>query len=77
MTLGSRFNPGGLFRCCVQTIIDDPGPDEIGRTMNCPFCDAPLVVVQGHRHPEWEWNREAEISMRCIRESINPDELDD
>jgi hypothetical protein len=70
MSLTSRFHPGGLFRCCVQMIVDDDEPETIGRTLRCRWCDAPLVVVDEFGYPEWAWDREAEISLDCIRESI-------
>lgn len=74
MALGSRFNPGGLFRCCVMTIVEDDCAEYVGRTMNCPYCDAPLIVRQGVTYLEWEWNREAEVSMECIKRSLTTDE---
>jgi hypothetical protein len=79
MSLSSRFNPGGLFRCCVQTIIDDDGPEPIGRCMNCRYCDAPMVVIDEYGYPEWAWDRDAEVSLDCIKSSklgaaLNPRE---
>jgi hypothetical protein len=70
MALGSRFDPGGLFRCCVETIIEDDRVEYIGRTMTCTYCDAPLIVIQGYRHLEWQWDRSAEITIECIGQSI-------
>lgn len=77
MALGSRFNPGGLFRCCVQTIIEDAGPETVGRRINCQWCFAPLVVIDEYGYPEWQWDREADVSIECIRESIKraPDDV--
>ena len=74
---GSRIDDGGLFRCCVQSIHDDDGPDEIGRTLHCTWCDAPLVVVEHRGRPMWAWDSAALPSLKCIGESIrHPEGLD-
>lgn len=70
MTLGSRFDPGGLFRCCIQTIVEDNAPETIGRKMRCKWCDAPMIVVDPYGYPEWAWDREGDISLKTLRESI-------
>jgi hypothetical protein len=70
MAVGSRFNPGGLFRCCVETIIEDDRAEYVGRKMPCTYCDAPLVVIQGVKHLEWQWDRDADISLECIKRSL-------
>lgn len=73
----SRIDPGGLFRCCIQTIRDDTHGDAIGRTMRCKWCDAPLVVVERHARPVWVWDRTALPTLKCIAESIRYVDPDD
>jgi hypothetical protein len=71
MGIGSRIDHGGLFRCCVATIIEDDRAEYAGRKMACTYCDAPLIVRDAVKYLVWEWDRTAAISMECITRSIN------
>ena len=49
------YRPGGLLRCCVQTIEerpDEPEPSE-GDVMECKWCSDSVIFRDG----AWEWNR--------------------
>ncbi len=51
----SQIDTAGLFRCCVQSILDDEGPDEEGRTIGCKFHEDPDEPVAVFRDDEWHW----------------------
>jgi hypothetical protein len=53
----SQVETGGLFRCCVQTVMLDPGPDEQGRTITCHYCGNRVTFERG------AW-RDLELSRR-------------
>lgn len=57
----SVIYPGGIFRCCMGSIIDDEGPDEVGRTIRSKCCNTPLTFMEAHQGPPgWAWDKELE-----------------
>lgn len=47
----SRINTGGMMRCCIQTILDDPGPDTEDREIECKYCKEPIHF----KDKTWKW----------------------
>ena len=63
--LSYRVRPGGLMRCCTQTLDDEMNratekPKE-GDTLHCKYCDDPygMVFVGG----AWQWNKGSETAV--------------
>ena len=53
----SPIYTGGLFRCCIQAVENDPGPDEIGREIVTPCCKTRLRYETRREGliPAWRW----------------------
>lgn len=48
------IRPGGLFRCCVQSLLDAASPAKDGEIRGCTVgkgCDARVI----YRFGAWEW----------------------
>lgn len=47
------IRPGGLMRCCTNTIAEHDGPEDEGTVLPCKRCPETMVVRDG----AWEWNQ--------------------
>ena len=49
----SMVKPERLYKCCIGTILNDPGPDEEGRLLRCVAAhDARTMVFS---EGAWQW----------------------
>lgn len=61
-----RVRPGGLMRCCLQTLDDEMNkatekPTE-GATLHCRYCDEPYGLV--YTAGAWQWNKAVESAVQ-------------
>ncbi len=59
MSVPAKFRPGGLMRCCVETLREamwkaDTPPKE-GDTLTCKYCGSKDGNMIFH-NDAWEWN---------------------
>ena len=51
-----KVNPGGLMRCCDQSIdeymVEHPYDPEEGTIINCKYCKEPIIFKSG----AWNWH---------------------
>lgn len=53
----AQYRPGGLLRCCIETIHKHNAPGDEGERLTCPTCRTDMVW----REPGgWQWPRSAE-----------------
>lgn len=43
----SEIATAELWRCCIQTVLHDPGPDVNGRAIVCHYCGGQLTFERG------------------------------
>lgn len=54
MATNSSIRIGGLFRCCIDNILNAPESEEKeGNIIMCPVCKDQAVFKQG----AWEWKK--------------------
>lgn len=52
-----RFRPGGLLRCCIETILEHNAAGTEGERLACPACRTEMVWKADGG---WQWPRSAE-----------------
>jgi hypothetical protein len=50
------LRPGGVMRCCEETLRTVPVMEEEGTVLPCLHCSTSLVLRDG----KWEWNQEGD-----------------
>lgn len=49
------IDQGGLFRCCVNYLIEHGATLPKDEPATCPHCGEQLVVEHRHGTPVWKW----------------------
>lgn len=59
MTSEDDVRPGGLMRCCTETIDERETPGQDGDRIECRYCHSPIVFRKG----AWEWGHARRIEQ--------------
>jgi hypothetical protein len=47
------IHPGGLMRCCIETIVNCTELKDVGNTLDCKYEHKPTMVLHADG---WHWN---------------------